>query len=105
MTFLKSLESYYQETVVPVEMVAKDIVWLIIPIKMLKNRKIHVGETSCRARIGFALLQEVVAMPKLMSRRKFCCITLVKNSCETGEGADMDDNVRNPKVKVEANIR
>jgi ATP-dependent DNA helicase RecQ len=34
-----------------------------------------------------------------MSRRKFCCIILVKNLTETGEGADMDDNVRNPKVK------
>jgi ATP-dependent DNA helicase RecQ len=56
------------------------------------------GKPVAEQEIGFALLQEVVAYAETsMSRRKFYSIILVRNLTETGEGADMDDNVRNPK--------
>jgi ATP-dependent DNA helicase RecQ len=49
-------------------------------------------------------LQEVVAYAETsMSRRKFLLHYFGEEfDSENGEGADMDDNVRNPKVKVEA---
>jgi ATP-dependent DNA helicase RecQ len=37
-----------------------------------------------------------------MSRRKFLLHYFEEFDSETGEGADMDDNVRKPKIKVEA---
>jgi ATP-dependent DNA helicase RecQ len=59
------------------------------------------GKPVAEQEIGFALLQEVVAYAETsMSRRKFYSIILVRNFSETGEGADMDDNVK--KIKVEA---
>jgi ATP-dependent DNA helicase RecQ len=44
--------------------------------------------------IGFALLQEVVAARNFNVKEKFYSIILVKFDSETGEGADMDDNVK-----------
>jgi ATP-dependent DNA helicase RecQ len=50
------------------------------------------------------LLQEVVAMAETsMSRRKFILHYFGESfDTETGEGGDMDDNVRNPKPQTEA---
>jgi ATP-dependent DNA helicase RecQ len=60
------------------------------------------GKPVAEQEIGFALLlQVVVPMPKLQCERKFYSIILVEFDSETGEGADMDDNVRN-QSKVEA---
>jgi ATP-dependent DNA helicase RecQ len=49
--------------------------------------------------IGFALLQEVVAYAETsMSRRRFLLHYFGEEFDEvTGDGADMDDNVHNPK--------
>jgi ATP-dependent DNA helicase RecQ len=62
------------------------------------------GKPVAEQEIGFALLQEVVAYAETsMSRRKFLLHYFGEEfDGETGEGADMDDNVRNPKTKVEA---
>jgi ATP-dependent DNA helicase RecQ len=62
------------------------------------------GKPVAEQEIGFALLQEVVAYAETsMSRRKFLLHYFGEEfDSETGDGADMDDNVRNPKTKVEA---
>jgi ATP-dependent DNA helicase RecQ len=61
------------------------------------------GKPVAEQEIGFALLQEVVATPKLQCQGKiFTHYFGEEFDSETGEGADMDDNVRNPKKKVEA---
>jgi ATP-dependent DNA helicase RecQ len=55
--------------------------------------------TVAEQEIGFALLQEVVAYAETsMSRRKILLHYFGEEfDSETGEGADMDDNVRNQK--------
>ncbi len=62
------------------------------------------GKPVAEQEIGFALLQEVVAYAETsMSRRKFLLHYFGEEfDGENGDGADMDDNVRNPKTKVEA---
>jgi ATP-dependent DNA helicase RecQ len=62
------------------------------------------GKPVAEQEIGFALLQEVVAYAETsISRRKFLLHYFGEEfDSENGEGADMDDNVRNPKAKVEA---
>jgi ATP-dependent DNA helicase RecQ len=62
------------------------------------------GKPVAEQEIGFALLQEVVAYAETsMSRRKFLLHYFGEEFDDVnGEGADMDDNVRNPKTKVEA---
>jgi ATP-dependent DNA helicase RecQ len=62
------------------------------------------GKPVAEQEIGFALLQEVVAYAETsMSRRKFLLHYFGEEfDGENGDGAEMDDNVRNPKVKVEA---
>jgi ATP-dependent DNA helicase RecQ len=84
-------------------MVEKDIVLLIILIRC-EAEKFMSGKPVAEQEIGFALLQEVVAYAETsMSRRKFLLHYFGEEfDSETGEGADMDDNVRNPKIKVEA---
>jgi ATP-dependent DNA helicase RecQ len=55
------------------------------------------GKPVAEQEIGFALLQEV-AYETSMSRRKFLLHYFGEEfDSETGEGADMDDNVRNQK--------
>jgi ATP-dependent DNA helicase RecQ len=62
------------------------------------------GKPVAEQEIGYALLQEVVAYAETsMSRRKFLLHYFGEEfDGENGDGADMDDNVRNPKTKVEA---
>jgi ATP-dependent DNA helicase RecQ len=69
-----------------------------------KLEKFMSGKPVAEQEIGFALLQEVVAYAETsMSRRKFLLHYFGEEfDSETGEGGDMDDNMRNPKSKVEA---
>ncbi|MES2486639.1 MAG: RQC domain-containing protein, partial [Bacteroidota bacterium] len=69
-----------------------------------KLEKFMSGKPIAEQEIGFALLQEVVAYAETsMSRRKFLLHYFGEEFDDvTGDGADMDDNVRNPKKKKEA---
>ena len=62
------------------------------------------GKPVAEQEIGSALLQEVVAFAETsISRRKFILHYFGEEfDSTTGDGGDMDDNVRNPKTKVEA---
>jgi ATP-dependent DNA helicase RecQ len=62
------------------------------------------GKPVAEQEIGHALLQEVIAYAETsISRRKFILHYFGEEfDTETGEGGDMDDNVRNPKTKIEA---
>ncbi|NVJ72351.1 MAG: HRDC domain-containing protein, partial [Flavobacteriaceae bacterium] len=69
-----------------------------------KLEKFMSGKPVAEQEIGNALLQEIVAYAETsISRRKFILHYFGEEFDEkNGEGADMDDNVRNPKDKVEA---
>src|SRR5690606_25712201 len=69
-----------------------------------KLEKFMAGKPLAEQEIGYALLQEVVAYSETsMSRRKFLLHYFGEEFDEiNGEGADMDDNSRNPKSKSEA---
>ena len=62
------------------------------------------GKPVAEQEIGHALLQEIVAFAETsMSRRKFILHYFGEEfDNETGEGGDLDDNVRNPKKKHES---
>tara|TARA_B110000967_G_scaffold197853_1_gene230105 strand:+ start:1535 stop:3718 length:2184 start_codon:yes stop_codon:yes gene_type:complete len=101
----KSLESYYQETGRAGRDDGEGYCLAFYAYKDIeKLEKFMASKPVAEQEIGHALLQEVVGYAETsMNRRKYLLHYFGEDFDEiNGDGADMDDNSRNPKKKHQA---
>ena len=101
----KSLESYYQETGRAGRDDGEGYCLAFYAYKDIeKLEKFMASKPIAEQEIGHALLQEVVGYAETsMSRRKYLLHYFGEEYDEiNGDGAEMDDNTKNPKKKHEA---